>query len=139
MFHHHHSSHTRETPIRTSFSGSLLENPLNISIHDIRSASNTHLRHLQGLIEKELHHRSLAKPYFIVEKSDNYLLAEEAKVIEDEEIPRYIRCYPAGEVLKLHITADSIFHQTPDIGQVYEIYIREGNIIDVARRVATHG
>ena len=114
---------------------------VNISINDIRSASNVQLKHVKELIEKELYHRSLAKPYFIIEKSMNYLLVEEAIAIEDEEIPRYIRRHHSGEVLKLTINNDSIFHQTPEIGQIFEIYTRggEGHIIDVARRVATHG
>ncbi len=143
--HHHHHSESHEDEkqkmSRTSFSGSFMENTMNVSINDIRSASNVQLNHLKELIEKELYHRSLAKPYFIVEKSINHLLVEEAIAIEDEEIPRYIRRHHSGEVFKFTINNDSIFHQTPEIGQIFEIYTRggEGHIVDVARRVATHG
>jgi hypothetical protein len=116
-----------------------METKMFVSPEDIRSASSSQLRHVQELISTELLHRSQAKPYFIVEKSNDYLRVEEAHVIEDEDVPRYVRNHHGSVLSTFYITSGSIFHQTPEVGQVFEIYCHENKDIDVARRVATHG
>jgi hypothetical protein len=119
IFHNHHSHD------RTSISGSFMETKLMVSPDDIRSASNSQLRHVQELISTELKHRSQARPYFVVEQSTECLRVEEAHLIDDEDVPRYVRNHHGGVILTLFITPESIFHQTPAVGQVFDIYCKD--------------
>jgi hypothetical protein len=134
----HQNHHYQDKPMRTSFSGSAAEN-MHVTPDAARSATACQLHRALEIITEELERRALSKPYFIVEKHQDYLLVKEAHLIEDEDGPRYVHSHSRDIVTKFYITSESAFHQVPEAEQVFEIYCRSGNKIDVARRVATHG
>jgi hypothetical protein len=112
----------------------------NFNAHDIKSASTVHLQRIRDAIDEELLHRSNAVSYLIEEicKDKKHIVVREVKLGKDgDDIPRY-SFHSHEPTLKLFITPDSTFHQTPEVGNVFEIYCVRGDTVDVARRVATH-
>ena len=135
---HHQNHHFQDKPLRTSFSSSATES-MHVTPDSARFATASQLHRALEIITEELEHRALSRPYFITEIHQDYLLVKEAHLIEDEDGPRYVHSHSRDVVTRLYITPESVFHQAPEAEQVFEIYCRCGNKIDVGRRVATHG
>ena len=112
----------------------------NFNAHDIKSASTVHLQRIRDAIDEELHHRASATPYEIVEvcSDHKHVIVREARLGRDQDdLPRY-SVNTHEPTLKLFIGPDSTFHQSPEVGNIFEIYCVRGDTVDVARRVATH-
>jgi hypothetical protein len=116
------------------------ELPMGVTHHHLKRANSVELRSLMGMIEQELLRRSKADPYIIVEvpADKQHLIIQEAMLIEDEDgNPRYAAKKHHGPTMNAQISNHSVFHQQHHVGNVFEITL-EGNVVNVAKRVATH-
>ena len=116
------------------------ELPMGVTHHHLKRANSIELRSLMSMIEQELGRREKAMPYIIVEigSDKKHLIIQEAMLIEDEDgNPRFAAKKHHGPTINASITEHSVFHQQPQVGNVFEITL-DGNNIDVAKRVATH-
>ncbi len=115
--------------------------PLHLNIRDIRESSVLELKSARELIEEELERRKNAKLYVVkaVPADKKHLEVQEASKIEDDDVPHYVSTkIHSSATISLEIDQHSVFHQQPEVGNIFQITLVHGKVVDVAHRVAVH-
>lgn len=108
-----------------------------LSAGQLRNATTIELHQLQDMIAQEINNRRCTGPFLIasIGIDGESLLVNEVKEDFDERKAetRYVLRHPENvKTYTLYKDRDTVFHHKPHAGDVFEIELRHGHIIEYA-------